>query len=266
MFKGGFLKAAYSYGEAKNTVDPGSIASGSWQQNQISGNANNPELAFSQYSPGKRFFIAGSYSREYKNFGRTSVGFFWQATQGNGSYTVAGDLNNDSGTGNDLIYIQKDASQTTFVPFTTAGRLFTAAEQAQAWEAYIAQDAYLSKNRGTYAQRGAVFLPMVRNMDVSLTQDLFRSVKGKRNGLQFRVDVFNFANLLNHDWGVGRRFVTTQPLILASTAQGGPISASGAPQYTLRALSGALVSKTFEPTAGTNDVYRIQLQLKYNFN
>ncbi len=266
IFKGGFLKAAYSYGEAKNTVDPGSIASGSWQQNPISGNPNNPDLAFSQYSPGKRYFIAGSFSREYAKMGRTSVGFFWQATQNNASYTVAGDLNNDSGTGNDLIYIQKDASQTTFVPFTTGGRLFTADEQAQAWDAYIAQDEYLSKNRGKYAQRGAVFLPMVRNMDVSLTQDLFRSIKGKRNGLQFRVDVFNFANLLNHDWGVGRRFVTTQPLILASAAQGGPISASGAPQFTLRALSGALVSKTFEPTAGTNDVYRIQLQLKYNFN
>jgi hypothetical protein len=266
QFKGGFIKTAYSYGETKNTVDPGSIASGSWQQNQISGNPNNPGLGFSQYSPGSRVFVAGSFSKEYKKMGRTTLGFFWQATQGNGSYTVSGDLNNDSGFSNDLIYIQKNPSETTFVNQTVGGVLYTAAQQSAAWEAYIAQDKYLSKHRGEYAVRNAVFMPMLKNMDVSLTQDLFRDIKGKRNGLQVRLDVFNFGNLINHNWGLGTRFVSSQPLILASSAQGGPVSPTGAPQYTMRVLNGALINHTFDPTAGTNDVYRLQIQLRYNFN
>ena len=54
------LKSAYSYGESRNTVDPGSIASGSFNSNAISGDPNNPALAFSSNSPGHRFFIAGS--------------------------------------------------------------------------------------------------------------------------------------------------------------------------------------------------------------
>jgi len=62
------------------------------------------------------------------------------------------------------------------------------------------------------------------------------------------------------------RFVSRQPLILASAAQGGPINNSGAPQYTLRAINGALMSKTFEPTAGIGDVYRVQFSLRYNFD
>ncbi|WP_297843720.1 hypothetical protein [Ignavibacterium sp.] len=41
-----YFKAGYNYGEAKNTVDPGSIAFGSWNNNQHSGNANNPGLRF----------------------------------------------------------------------------------------------------------------------------------------------------------------------------------------------------------------------------
>ena len=266
QFKGGFLKAAYSYGETKNTVDPGSIASGSWQQNQVPGNSNNPPLGFSQYSPGKRFFVAGSFSREYKKFGRTSLGFFWQATQSNGSYTVSGDLNNDSGFSNDLIYIQKNPSETTFVNQTVGGVLYTAAQQSAAWEAYIAQDAYLSKHRGEYAVRNAVFRPMLKNIDVSLTQDLFRDIKGKRNGLQIRLDVFNFGNLLNKNWGLGTRFVSNQPLILASTAQGGAVSPTGAPQFVMRVLNNKLIDHSFDPTAGVNDVYRLQLQLKYLFN
>ena len=265
-FKGGFAKAGYSYGEAKNTVDAGSIAFGSWSGNAQSSNPNNPGLGFGANSPGHRVFITASFSREYLKFGKTTLGIFWQGIQGNGSYTVSGDLNNDGTANNDLIYIQNSASETTFVPFTASGRTFTAAEQAQAWDAYIAQDKYLSKHRGQYAVRNAVFLPIVRQADVSLTQDIFRNWGTKRHSLQFRVDVLNAANLLNKNWGLGVRFVNSQPLIIASAAQGGPISAAGAPQYTLRAINGALMSKSFEPTAGIGDVYRVQFALKYNFN
>ena len=142
----------------------------------------------------------------------------------------------------------------------------TAAQQAQAWEAYVAQDKYLSKHRGQYAVRNAVFLPIVRQADVSISQDIFRNRGTKRHSLQFRADILNAANLLNKNWGTGVRFVNAQPLIIASTAQGGPISAAGAPQYTLRAINGALMTKSFEGTAGIGDVYRVQFALKYNFN
>ena len=41
--------------------------------------------------------------------------------------------------------------------------------------AYIAQDPYLSERRGEYAERGAVFLPLVQRLDVSVTQDVSRT-------------------------------------------------------------------------------------------
>ena len=73
---------------------------------------------------------------------------------GNASYVFAGDMNGDTASGNDLIYIPRDVSEMNFSPFTAGTRTFTAAEQAAAWEAYIAQDTYLSKHRGQYAERG----------------------------------------------------------------------------------------------------------------
>ncbi len=51
-FKGGFVKAAYSYGEAKNTVDAGSIAFGSWNNNQHPGDPNNPGIGYAAGSAG----------------------------------------------------------------------------------------------------------------------------------------------------------------------------------------------------------------------
>ena len=67
-----------------------------------------------------------------------------------------------------------------FSAFTSGGVAFTAAQQAAAWEAYINQDNYLSKHRGEYAERGAVFLPMVYRMDLSFSQDLFANIGGTR--------------------------------------------------------------------------------------
>lgn len=261
-FAGGlFMKGAYSYGEARNTVDPGSIAFGSWNNNAHAGDPNNPGLGFSSNSPGHRVFAALSYRRQYFNFGATAVSLFAEGrTLGNTSYTFSGDLNGDGGTANDLIYIPRDRSEMNFEQFTASGRTFTAAEQAAAWDAYIEQDDYLRENRGAYAERGALFLPMVYRADFSATQDLFTAIGGKRNSLQLRLDILNVTNLIDPDWGVGERLVTNQPLI----ARGA--DASGAARYRLRNLGTNLLSQTYERTAGIDDVFRMQLGLRYTFN
>jgi hypothetical protein len=79
--------------------------------------------------------------------------------------------------------------------------------------------------------------------------------------------MLNFANMLNSDWGVGQRMVNAQPLIVPTSAQGGPVDAQGRPQYRLRApLSGGdLMSTTLESTAGINDVWRVQFSVRYIF-
>ena len=95
-------------------------------------------------------------------------------------------MNGDGFSGNDLIYIPRDTSEMNFVQFThTNGRVFTAAEQAQAFEAYIQQDSYLSKHRGQYAERNGQCMPMFNRMDLSVMQDIF---KQHRRQAQRRAD------------------------------------------------------------------------------
>ncbi len=262
-----FLKAAYSYGESRNTVDPGSIAAGTWFGNPIDRDPNNPRLALSSNFMGHRVFATASYSKDFFKFGNTSFSIFWEGrTIGNGSYVFGGDLNNDGGTSNDLIFIPRDLNDMNFQQYTASGRTFTAAEQAAAWEAYIQQDKYLSANRGKYAERGAVIMPMVYRADFSFAQQLFTNIKGKKNALEFRVDILNVGNLLNQDWGIGQTFNSTQPLVVPTTQQGGPINANGRPQYRLRNFGTDLITETFRPTAGVADVWRMQFGLRYIFN
>ncbi len=260
-FRQGFLKAAYSYGESKNMIDPGSIASGSWTGNQISRDPNNPAVGYSSSFPGHRIFLTGSYRFEYLKFGATTLSFFWQGyTNGVASYTYAGDLNGDGATANDLIYVPRDTSEMNFQQFATGGVTYTAAAQAAAWDAYISQDGYLSQHRGEYAARNAVRLPMVYRLDFSVAQDLFRNVGGAKHSLQFRADFLNFSNLLNHDWGVGQRLINAQPL----TNPG--VDSTGKATYRLRVVNGALMTKSLESTTFLSDVYQIQFSLKYSFN
>ena len=265
-FSGGFIKGAYSYGEAKNTVDPGSVAFGSWNNNQHMGDPNNPGLGYAVGSPGHRFFLSGSYTKEYFNFGGTTFAFFWESrTNGSATYTLSGDLNGDGGTSNDLIYIPRDTSEMNFQTFSASGRTYTAADQAAAWDAYIAQDDYLSSRRGEYAERGAVFLPIVHRLDFSVQQDFFVNLKGRRHSFQLRADVLNFGNLLNEDWGVGQRLINAQPLIVPTAAQGGTVDAQGRAQYRLRTINNELMTRSLERTAGLGDVYRFQIMLMYRF-
>ncbi|HEY7684508.1 MAG TPA: carboxypeptidase regulatory-like domain-containing protein [Gemmatimonadales bacterium] len=268
QFRGGlFAKAAYSYGRSRSTVDAGSIAFGSWNNNQHAGDPNNPGLGFAATNPGHRVFAALSYRREYFRFGATTVSLFWEGrTDGNASYTYSGDLNGDGGTSNDLLYIPRDASEMHFQQYNVGADTFTVAEQVAAWDAYIEQDDYLRPNRGKYTSRGGVWLPMVFRADFSIAQEVFTDVGGKRNKLSVRLDILNFGNLLNKNWGQGNRLVNAQPLIVPTAAQGGPADAQGRTQYRLRAIGGQLMTKTFEKTAFLNDVYRLQLSLRYDFN
>ena len=258
----GMVQAAYNYGESRNTVDPGSIAFGSWSTNEMSNDPNNPGLSFADASPGHRFFLSGVYRREYFNFGATSISAYWETrTIGNASYIFSGDMNGDGGTSNDLLYVHRNTSEMNFQDIPG----FTAAQQATAWEAYIQQDPYMSKHRGEYVERGAIFLPMVHRLDLSVTQDVFANLGGERHRFQFRVDMVNFGNMLNDNWGVSQRLVNNSPLIVPTAAQGGVVDAQGRMQYRMRVINGQLMSRSYEQTADIPDVWRVMFSVKYFF-
>lgn len=269
-FKNGlFFKAAYSYGVTKNTIDPGSIAFGSWNNNQHPGDPNNPGLGFAATSLGHRAFGAVTY----RTPSSTSFSLIWESfTPGNFSYVFSGDLNRDGGTSNDLIYIHKNKDEMNFYQFTASGKTFTVEEQKEAWDKYIEQDNYLKKNRGKYAERGGVFLPMVHRLDFSASHDLVANIAGTKNRLQIRFDIFNITNMLNKDWGVAKRVTTANPLVVRPTVAGGtpatsgPIDENGKAIYRLANIGNKLISKTYESTLNIPDLYRIQIGIKYMFN
>ncbi len=267
MSHGISLRGGYSYGESKSLVEPSSTASSSWgSANPIVFDPNNPALANSVNAPGHRVFLQASYTHQYFGMGATTASMFYSASPAinnfatNASYVFSGDANGDGASGNDLIYIPKDTSEMNFKSLTTGGKTFTPADQAAAFETYIQNDSYLSSHRGQYAARGAVFNPLVGRMDLSLVQDVFHSIRGAKHSGQVRLDITNFGNLLNHNWGVSQRLVNAQ--ILTSPT----VDAQGKLTYNMQVANGALLTTPWQTNAGISDVYVMMLSFRYGFN
>ena len=168
------------------------------------------------------FLLVGSKRFTYgadKKWG-TTVSFFSSWTSGNRfSYTYNGDINGDGSSLNDLLYVPTDAeiSNMNFVSFTDAnGNVQSAATQQGALKAFIAQDKYLSDHRGQYTEKNGGETPWFSQFDVRILQDLrFKTSKNKTQTVQLSLDIINFGNLINNDWGV-RKYASTasyyQPL------------------------------------------------------
>ncbi len=181
------------------------------------------------------------------------------------SYTYSSDVNGD-GQFNDLIYVPAAGNNLTFQDQTVGTTVFTAAAQASAFSNYIEANPYLRNRRGQYAERNGAQAPWLTRFDFSVEQDLFvKTGKNKKaNTIRFRADFINFGNLINNKWGVGNVSTTPQPLNYRGR------TAAGEPIYRLatQVVNGAtvLLQDAFVDSKTLNDVYQIQLGVRYIFN
>lgn len=268
--KGLWGYVAYTAADAQDFMDAGSIASGSWQSAlSVNGN-NNLDLTTSSFVVKNRIVGLLGYRIDYgkKYGGATTFTLGYVGSQNNPfSYIVAGDLNGDRVSNNDLVFVPNKGSDIRFATLTVGSGAtavtYTEAQQQAAFDAYIAQDPYLSTRRGQYAERNALDLPFLHRFDLSVAQDIFIKIGGKRNAFQIRADILNFGNMLNNEWGVSQRATNSQLLNFVSR------DANNVPTYRLatqRDASGTyLIRDTYQYNSSVFDVWSAQLGIRYTF-
>ncbi|MFB0911176.1 MAG: hypothetical protein QMA99_09595, partial [Flavobacterium sp.] len=106
-------------------------------------------------------------------------------------------------------------------------------------------------------------LPMLHRLDLSVTQDFFINIAGKKNSFQFRADILNFTNLVNRDWGVTQRPTNANVLNVRTTT-------TNVPLYQLATQIDAagkrtLIKDSFQKNASAFDVWQAQFTLRYIF-
>ncbi|MEH0156155.1 TonB-dependent receptor [Limibacter armeniacum] len=205
------VMAAYTFQESKDfTSIPAEIAADAFQRNPQVMGPNNSQFAHSRYGLRHRFITSVSYRKEYLG-GKmaTSIAMFGEIAKGNRySYTYSGDMNRDAIANNDLIFVPATSSDIKLVDTPQA----SAADQWTALNAFIEQDPYLSERRGDYVDRNGAMLPWYSQFDIRVLQDYNFEFAGRKNTLQLSLDILNFGNMLNSDWGVRQLPTTTRPI------------------------------------------------------
>ncbi len=234
-----YAMLAYNYLNSKevNSIEA-EITGDAFAANAVVGNANDDVLAFSRYGDTHR--IIGVVSKEFST-GTTVSTFFEYAQGGRFNYIYGGDINNDGSSINDLIYIPT-ASELNQMTFSGPG-------QAEAFEAFIQQDDYLSDNRGSYAERYGALAPWRGRWDLKVLQDIKIN---DRNRLQLSLDVLNLGNLINSDWGVVEQPTFNQIL-------GVTVDDSNNPTYTFDPN----LTNTFTANTSALSRWRAQLGVRY---
>jgi len=257
---------AYSYTEAKNALKSTEIASVLWQNQPVQGDPNNPELSFSEFGQKNRIIGGATFIKPWSQSLRTSVGMFLEVADGSRfagaggnrySFIYSGDVNGDGQGGNDLIYIPRDQSEIVFADCTSGcGSNVTPSQQWAALDAFIKQDKYLESHRGQIAERFGEVNPWYSNIDLKVMQDFALGGLHQHN-FQLSVDVLNFANLLNSDWGVRKiaSAAATSPLRFT-----GNFDANGAPIFNFTGPK-----RTFIDDPSIFSRWRAQLGLRYFF-
>jgi hypothetical protein len=155
---------AYSYLDSKdvNSIEA-EITGDAFAFNPVVGDANADELSYSRYGDTHRIIGVLSKNWTYGSSDQwsTSISSFFEISQGGRfSYTYGGDINGDGNGGNDLIYVPT-SSEVNQMNFSGAG-------EAAAYDAFIAQDDYLSGRRGDYAERYGAVSPWTTRVDLKL--------------------------------------------------------------------------------------------------
>ena len=275
---------AYTYSQVKDVAATTSSTQGSnyRYQRDWAGYLDDRSLTRGKEDMPHRIVATGTWRlRTLTDFSVIYVGnsgapfdYVYAAAGGAGS----GDANADGQTQNDLVYVPKDAHDPNEILFRGynaapgSAQQLEAAAEADAFDRFIDRVTCLRKSRGKILGRNTCRNPWQNDIDVSVGQNL--RAFGQQN-LQLRLDVINFANLLNKRWGwqnFSDQNNTCGPICSATTllSHTGNALPAGLPAGTTTSpLAQGIYTfnKTMKPWNADNasSNYRMQLSLRYSF-
>ena len=202
--------------------------------------------------------IVANISYNIKN---TTIGVYYSGSnQGRFSYYYSNDVNGD-GIANDLMYIPNASEVMKFADIKQgATTLFTAQQQREAFDRFIAENG-LEEYRGQILPRNEFLLPWLNRVDVRIAQNLFTDMVQKGDKIAITLDVLNFGNLLNSDWGIQDNNVSSYGA--AVLGRFGTLSPD--PTFTMLRDGANLVKGPTRPASSRFTTWSAMLGFKYSF-
>ena len=230
------LSASYTFTQSKSISSAtSSQAQSNWRNTQTYRFSNSPELSYSAYNIPHMIKASAFYHFNIANnkMFTTTIGIIYQGRSGSPySLMYNGDINGDSGTSNDLVYIPTD-EQIDQMPFKGTDA-YPADLQRQNLKAWLAKTPYLKDHRGQYYKRNADNLPFEHHFDLHVAEKMSLKVGKYVHALELSLDILNVANMINKDWGRTYGTNYSNELILPITYDGGQYQFVSSPDYILK--------------------------------
>jgi hypothetical protein len=256
-FAGGWdFSAAYTFSAAED-VNPvtSSQAISNWRFNISPLDPNNPPAARSNFDIPHRVLLTASLERAFLRNSPTNLSFIFVGESGQPySYRYNNDLRGDGSFGNDPLYVPANQGEIRFRQETVSGQVITPQMSWDNLNAFIEATPCLRENRGQVLTRNACRQPWSNRIDVRVAQSL-GTIGNQR--AQITMDILNFGNLLNNEWGRVQTAPQTDALLTVRNRN---------PNAEGRAEMGAFV-RSPEPfgIANLSSRYQVQLGLRYMF-
>lgn len=188
------LAYTFSRSEDKGPLN-NSTANSNWSFNLHRDDPNNPELTLSDNDIPHRFVGTTSYRLNLLGRQSTDLSLVYVGQSGKPySFRYNGDINGDGSTGNDLVYVPASQSEVNFAASTTTSPL-------QSWNnlnQFIEDTECLREARGQVIKRNTCREPWSNRFDFRVAQNI-SALRGQN--AQVTLDILNFGNLLNREWG-----------------------------------------------------------------
>ena len=201
LTNGWYGNLSYTYTHA--TEVGSDTSSQAWSSYQYVSRLNPNEEIASTATREIRNSIKASFGWEHAFFGdyKTSITAFYNGHDGLPyTWIMNGDVNGD-GISQDPAYIPLvNDPNVSYVIGTGATARAATMEEIAKFQAAIDSDPYLAARRGKVAGRNGARMPWVNQFDLGIQQELPGFFKEHKSII--RLDVYNFLNLLNRDWGV----------------------------------------------------------------
>jgi hypothetical protein len=263
------LRAGYTYSHAEDVQSfTSSRAVSNWRFGRtVTGLDTDDEATTGSFDRPHRISLGATWVAPWEKYS-TEISLFYTGQSGQPYTYIAaggsnrGDLNADGTNTNDPIYIPTGASDPNlqFADIMDGPVVeVSAAEQAAAFDEFIAGESCLSEQRGQIMERNSCRNPWQTFFDMSLRQSL-----PPMNGheLTFEVGIFNLLNLIDSEWGRvksigGTTNFTDDPLQMVGFDEG-----TNQPIFQ---FDPANLENRYQVTTALGNSYQVQMGLRYAF-
>ncbi len=249
------FNASYTHQDITE-VNPGTSSTAeSNYQYEVTQNRNDPLVGTAYYEIEHRLVLNLGYTHEFFTGYNTTFNLFFERRSGRPfSWTLGSFRDDDFG---DQTEFDDSDIYLPYLPSSASDAAFDF-ESGLSYDEImaIAEEAGVAGYAGGYIDKYSSTQPWITTMDLAISQEIPGFVEGHKGKLYINID--NFANLLNDDWGKVYRMNFPQQILYDFD-----INEQG--QYVLYEAFGGTDTRNFDTFDVDDSTWRIKVGVKYTF-